>query len=277
MDTLKIAWKMPGGVLGTDTTGKSPFARALRQLLEEGKPFKSLTQCFFNDGTGMPRWFGVFVHSAGDRVLFYPGLAEPVQSVQKARTGHPTTQEPLQFDHLSLERDRQTWHATSVRSKEHVAGPPTLSLGDGRSFLFGMSVANAGTLWPVMAETEVTAKVSPSDSRRRADVIQRAREGIEFPMLSLNTDHLLPSPPAFLHFAVIVGPTGFPTYPGPEFGLPVGSPFLIGGMPEAPTSLAVRATRFSLSSALDIQITCMCLAGALSVPACFATPLAGPD
>lgn len=274
MDTLKISWKMPGGVLGTDSTGKGPFARALRQLLEEGKPFKSLSQCFFNDGSGVHRWLGVFVHSAGDRVLFFPGVADPVNWIRRAKSGEPVKQEPLDFDHLSLERDRETWHATSARSKEHLAGPPTLSLGDGRAFLFGMSVANSGVLWPVMAETEVSARIHPNDSSRRADVIQRARAGRDFPMLSLNTDHPLPQSPAYLHFAVIVGPTGFPEYRGPEFGMPANGPFVMPVLTENPAQLPVQIARFSLSDKLDIQITSMSLSGALSVPACFSTPLA---
>ena len=264
---------MPGGVPGTDASGTGPFARALRQLLQEGKPFTSISHCYFKDESGVPRWFGVFVHSAGDRVIFFPGVAEPVDGIQTDNSGTKTRHVPFDFDHLSLERDRRTWHATSVGSRAHLAGPPTLPLGEGRVLWFGMSVASPHALRTVNAKTEVSALVHPNDGKRRAAVLSKARESSTFPMMSLNTDWPAAPSPAFLHFAVVVGPAGFPEYRGPEFGLPFDSPFVVDGLASLPAELPVRMTRFALSETVDVQITCTALVGTLSVPASFASPL----
>lgn len=275
MDTLKLTCTMPPGVPGTDTSPANPLARALRQLLRDGRPFNRVSSCFFNDERGAVRWLGVFVHSAGDRVIFFPGLSMNADHIHGFRSEEEKWKmQPFAFDHLSLESDMRTWHVTSTDSKDHLGRPTTLPLGEGRVLWFGMSVADSNALQIVNRETVITAEVPEGDGRRRMDVLVKAREGMDFPMVSLNTEH--PGPPGigFLHFSVFVGPTGFANYPGPELGFPFGSPFLAAPLQNEIFGLPLRSHRFALTDEMDIQITCTRLPGRLNTPVTFTGPTA---
>lgn len=182
---------------------------------------------------------------------------------------------PFAFDHASLERDPRTWHVTTPGSTDHIGRPPTLSLGEGRVPWFGMSVAGADGLRVLRKESVITAEVHPSDSRRRAAVLNAARENMEFPMLSLNTDVPPPTFEGFLHFGVIVGPKVFPDYRGPEIGFPFGSPYVVRGLTPPHAGLSMRSCRIALSDTIDIQITCAFVPGRLKVPIAFTAPSNG--
>jgi hypothetical protein len=176
------------------------------------------------------------------------------------------------FDHASLERDRQSWHATSPGSSQHLGRPTTLDLGNGAVLWFGLSVTSTSVLRPVLARTTITTSVPSSDARRRAEVFRTARDGAQFPILHLNNE--LPSPPgeSFLHFAIVVSPTGSPEYAGQELGAPHGSPFLNNPLPDSFINLPIRRHRFQLSATIDIQITTALLPGRLAGPVTFTSP-----
>lgn len=272
LDTLRFTWDLPFGQPGEDSSPLNPLARSLRRLLrEDGQPFSRLCLCFFKD-VDVARWLGVFVHSAGGRVLFFPAIPETIDTVQAFKSTVEVTNQPFAFDHVSLERDLQIWHATSISSAKHIGGPTTLPLGEGRVLWFGMSVASAGVLRVLRAKSVVTAEVPPSDTKRRAAVLKTARENMEFPMLSLNSDAPAPSYEGFLHFGVVVGPKGFADYLGPELGFPFGSPYVVGGLAPLQPGLPLRTFRIALSDTIDIQIVCAFLPGKLSVPIGFTAP-----
>jgi hypothetical protein len=112
MDSLELIWKMEGVLAGLDDAIDNPLARVTDRLFRLGRPFSRLTKGFFVGPDGICRWLGIFVHSAGDRLLFFPGFAEP-QSYVRAYTGDvPRWNQLFQIDHLSLEPDRQSWHIT---------------------------------------------------------------------------------------------------------------------------------------------------------------------
>jgi len=75
MDELAITWQSEFGVPGVDADPLNPLARALDRLLSDGQPFSRLALCFFAEGDidsgdiRDPRWFGAFVHSAGECVF----------------------------------------------------------------------------------------------------------------------------------------------------------------------------------------------------------------
>lgn len=273
MDILKLTWTMPDGTPGSDMSLTNPLARALRQLLRDGKPFDRISSCFFQDDQGVARWLGVFVRSAGDRVIFFPGLAMNADGIQGFRSQEERWKaQPFAFDHLSLESDLRSWHVTSLDSKEHLGSPTTLPLDGGRVLWFGMSISESNALQVVRSETVITAEVPEGDSRRRMDVLFKAREGMAFPMVSLNTDHPGASGTGFLHFSVFVGPTGFEDYLGPEFGFPFGSAFLAAPLPNEIPNLALRSHRLALTDEMDIQITCSRLPGQLNTQVTFTGP-----
>lgn len=104
------------------------------------------------------------------------------------------------------------------------------------------------------------------------DVFSKARDGMAFPMLGLNTEHPASFGKGFLHFSVFVGPTGFEDYRGPEFGFPFGSPFFAASLTTELANLPLRLHRFALTDQIDIQITCARLPGQLNAPLTFTGP-----
>ena len=274
MDSLAFTFSFNFGQPGVDTSPLNPLTRAMRRLLrEDGQPFARLCPCFFKDQSGVAHWLGVFVQSAGERVVFFPAHPDTIDTVQTFRSEVETANRAFAFDHASLERNLKTWHVTSTSSKDHVGGPRTLPLGDGRVLWLGMSVASASVLRPLRNETVITAEVPGTDARRRADVVKAARENMAFPIVSLSTDVPPPFDGGFLHFAVIAGPKGFADYTGYELGFPFGSPYVVGGLSPLPAGLPLRSHRIAFSDTVDLQIVCAQLPGALSVPIGFTSPL----
>lgn len=276
--TLNVTWSLDIGVPGDDSSAANPLARAVRRLLlGDGQPFSRLSLCFFRDDNALAHWLGVFVHSAGGRVLFFPAMPETIDQLQAFRAETEVAHRHFAFDHASLECDLQRWHVTSTGSADHVGNAATLPLGDGRVLWFGMSVASTSALRLLRQTSTVTADVPDSDAKRRWRVLKDARENAAFPMVSMNMeDASAPTEPRFLHFAVIVGPSGFADYRGTELGFPFGNPYVVGGLEPLPRGLPLRSHRFALSATLDVQIVCAWVPGRLSVPITFTTPSNGP-
>ena len=260
---------MPMGLPGCDSSRENPLSRAVRQLLEDGKPFPRLSMCFFDPKTSPFRWLGVLVHSAGDRILFFPGYAQTPIALQVFAGGAQVEERPFLFDHASLERDLQSWHVTTPQSADHVGRPKTLKLGDSRVLWFGLSAASDEALRPVLLVTKATASVPPRDSERRTQAFMRARDGAEFPLVSLNTDLPRRKSPSFLHFSFVVGPAGFPDYVGTDIAAPVESPYVTPPLPSSIPRLPSRSHRVRLSGSIELQITVTELPGSLSVPIIF--------
>jgi hypothetical protein len=70
---------------GEDKSENNPLYRATSKLFKEGKPIKRLSKCFFADDSGLLRWIGVFVQSAGDRILFFPGISDELTNIKGIR------------------------------------------------------------------------------------------------------------------------------------------------------------------------------------------------
>ena len=211
--------------------------------------------------------------SAGERVIFFPGYAAMPDALVGMRGPAKMWDNHVVIDHLTLEKDRKSWHATTPRSKKHFSGPTTLGLGEGKALLFGMSVADESALRVAKKKTLVRADVPPSDAQRRTDVFRNAGGASTFPIVTLN-----PAPnwegTGFYHFSFIVGPMGFATYTGCEHGFPRGSPFLATPLPD--NLLDVDASMYCchLEPFCDLQVTVMRLPGTLTVPLTFTSPRA---
>jgi len=78
VDKIQLIWKMDYGVPGCDADTSTPLSRAISQLFKEGKPFLNLCMCFFKDTSAALRWLGVFVQSAGNRLIYFPGFINDV-------------------------------------------------------------------------------------------------------------------------------------------------------------------------------------------------------
>ena len=270
-ESLSIICKVPFGKLGNDDSPENPLARALnRLLLLDGQPFHGLNHCYFKPYADDHRWLGTFVHSAGDRILFFPGFADTKKHIKGYQNQRAAWDEPFIFDHASLKADRKSWHLTTPGSSEHLGGPVTLDLGQNRVLWFGLSIAHPTVLREVLSTLTIVATIPPSDSRRRGDVIRKAGEYATQLIVTTNTEHAVSTSENFLHFAFAVGPKDFPEYNGPELGAPFGSPFYRPPISNLP--IPIRRHRMTLSNTVDIQITCASILGSLSCNTTITSP-----
>lgn len=272
MDKIQLTWKMDYGVPGCETGRNNPVARAVRHLFEEGKPFSNLCMCFFKDVSAALRWFGVFVQSAGDKVIYFPGFIKDFDQIQGFQGKNLQWNRSFVLDHISLEKDRLKWHVTSKEPKDHLHGPRTLILDKNRVLWCGISIADAHVLRIVKRETKIVSDSPPGDSIRRSEIFLKAREGAKFPILYRNDEHFAPFQEGFLHFGIIVGPKGFENYFDSEFGLPYRNPCLVKPLPEEFRKLPSRSHRLELSDNTDIQITVFYLPGRLKSPVAITSP-----
>lgn len=271
-DILKITCTFTDGKLGNDDSPENPIARALHRLLRlDGQPFHRLNHCYFKHGIDDLRWLGTFVHSAGDRVIFFPGFASTKSHIKGYQNQHAIWDQPFVCDHASLEKDRRSWHLTTQGSSMQLGGPMTLDLGQNRVLWFGLSIANPAVMREVLRTVTVSATVPPSDSRRRGDVLINAVKDATQVILTTNTKHEIASSEHCLHFSFVVGSKGFPEYDGPELAAPYGNPFFIPSISNhvnVPTS----RSRLNLSDSLDVEISCSLTPGKLTASVAITSP-----
>lgn len=273
MDTLELTWRMENCAPGVDESRDNPLARATERLFRLGRPFKRLSKCFFCGPDGVVRWLGIFVHSAGDRLLFFPGFAEEHTKVLAYSGSKIRWKQPFHVDHLSLEPDMRTWHLTAPQSTHHLGKLCTRQLCAEQVHWFSMSAESKSHLRVVREETRTSAPTPPQDVDRRTQVFRDARENAIFQIVRLNTEYQSPPEPAFLHFSVVVGRKGFTSPKGELLGLPHGSPFLpLDAAPDL-VSAPIRVHRILISEEIELEISASSLPGQLQTQTLFTAPL----
>lgn len=273
-DTLHCEWQMPVGVDGVDDCPENLLSRTLRRVLQDGKPICHLSLVFLRlreNRLEEPsyRWLGTFIHSKGDRILFFPAFTGQGSSAFKDGVKQKTN--CFVVDHVSLERNRAKWHFTSEGSKCHQGGPRTVDLGQGRLLWFGFSIRESNILPPVMRKTIIQVECPSSDSLRRVENLRCAAYGKPFPIIDLPEQTSTLSSPLFLHFAVITGPKGFETYTGEKAAMPLGEHWVANTPSDLPKSLPNRIHRLTLGE-WDLQVVSMFLPGSINTPAAFSSP-----
>lgn len=270
-DLLTVTSTLPEGAEGIDDDPFNPLARAANKLLTEGDPIQKISPCYF-EAQDSPelfplRWFGVFIHSHGGRLVFFPGFAERYTFVFRSQgKGRPRAR-PFVADHLSLDADMKTWHITSLNSRRHEGTFPTLDVSSGRYLWCGISVAGFERLREVKRQVSTSATAPETDSRRRTDNFLAAREQLVFNTLRLNTEAKHRFVPGFPHFALVVGPSGFPDYRESLFRIPDTAPYVTPKLPPL-TDMPVRSHRVNIPP-FDIEIISAWLPGTLTVPFLF--------
>jgi len=75
-DTVEIKFTNPlgTGLSQGNVAASSALGRPFKRLFESGKPVEKLTYIYFQPPQGPLRTLGSLCHSAGGRVVFYPGL-----------------------------------------------------------------------------------------------------------------------------------------------------------------------------------------------------------
>lgn len=264
---------MPGGELGIDSDPQNPLNASLARLFSEksDSDFK-LSVLLFDAGDLGLRWFGVLVLTKGGRLLFFPGTIRKLDGIEAYKGNTKQWNERFEFDHISLEENRKIWHITSTGSKNHLPkqpkkSPKTLELGEDRYLWFGFSVKSPALLKKLYRETVVTFTSPESDCERRLSEFHTARNGREFPILSVNgvIDSFKEIPDSFLHFTFIAGKTGFNPYLGGNIALPHGGPYVESFRPGA-TNLPPKTFMFNMSDDVAVQIMCNFAPGKLAMP-----------
>ena len=269
----ELTWRVDAGSIGEDRSTENPLHRAVLPLLVHGKPFNRISNCFFQTIFGPLRWLGVLVHGAGDRVIFFPGYSSLQTHVTGFHGRRKKWDQDFQIDHLTLEKNRKSWHFTNAGSLGHLGKLPTFDLGDSRTLWFSMSVSGEVFLRQLRRDTLVTLPSSKNDFERRVEIFRKAREGAQFPLISLTTEHSRMPGPAFLRFAFIVGPPKFPEYLGPWDGDNDNSPFHYPVWRKTDEYFPIRTHRVELSDTLELQIACYEVPGVISMPFVYSVPL----
>ena len=247
-----------------DSSPENPLSRAIDCLLQHGKPFNRLNKCFFLDQSGTLRWLGIFIHSRGDRILFFPGITEYKNHVVAYNGDSLRWDQSFKIDHISLEPDWESWHFTEPASAQHLGKMYAHKLSQDVRHWFSMSVRANEDLRITRRETRVLSRSSihSGDIDRRIKELGKSREDAEFPIISLNEQSQLDQP-NFVHFSVVIGPPNF-TSPGQHiFGLPYGSPFVDASSGTPTENIPCRAHRCKLSDTAELEIISAVLPGTL--------------
>lgn len=275
MSIISLQVDLPNGKDGFDRNPKNPLSRAYAALLEKGRPHLSHTLCYLNsedDSNSAPtdlRWFGVFLHSAGERILFFPGLAVPIDWVETAHGSASPTRHSLQLDHISAEPIRQRWHFTGIDSVTHVAAGRTPEHpGSGSYFWFGISLSNAQSFLPVYKHTLVVHTAPQADLARRRNELSRLQSSASYARVNCDTQLRLAPEESFLHIGVLFTKKSRPVYRGMEWLVPDGSPYVSPPLPQE-VPQAVRNHQIPLSTEWDVSVGTIVLPGKLSVAAAF--------
>src|SRR5262245_36152681 len=109
---------MDVGEDGEDTDPANPLCRSLDRLVRTGQPSKKIALCFCNlpykpTEPARLRWLGAFVFSAGEQIIFFPGYAVIPDTVVGVHGPTKRWDSQATVDHLSLAKNRQSWHATT--------------------------------------------------------------------------------------------------------------------------------------------------------------------
>ncbi len=275
MHTIQFEFPLSIGQDGVDTSETNPLSRAFSALLASGKDHKTQTFCYLNfPGDSNPsahlRWLGVFIHSSGDRILFFPGLDVPIDWVETVRDGSDPVRRTFKLDHFSAEPERYKWHITSPGSNEHIPGGRTRQADRDSYYWLGLSLQNYSSFLPAYKCTYVTHNSPPSDVGRRTSILRELEQSTNYAQVKIDNQEHFDYSASFIHMNFIFSRPSAPNYVGPEWLLPIGSPYLVTQPPDLIPN--IRLHRIPLSSSWDIQIATMLVPGIISRAVVFTSP-----
>lgn len=240
------------GLPGDDVDPLNPLARASRRLLDDGQRTVAAIPAILRAAGGDPFWLGFFALTEAGRVLFFPGLANRLEDMTGGLSdGRGRFARKLQFDHISLEADRRTWHMTDEAGRSRQGGGRTRDLGAGRALWFCATASSIADLRPVKARTFVPYR-GVSNGREA-----QARSDQFLACVSNGASSSIPLQPrpnadSVLHVAVSLGDPGAPPYDGDRMPFPYAAP----GVERIALPPGTKGAfgRLLLSAALELQI-----------------------
>lgn len=273
-DTVRISFEINEGAEGVDGDQSNPLNLALNKLFSKKSDSNfRLKQYFFNTNSIAPlidlRWFGVFVYTAGGKILFFPGTTFRANKIQAYKGENKQWEQNFNFDHITLDRSFTNCHITTQGSTKHLGSPRTLDLGKNRILWFGFTIESPMVLKKLYKKTIISFPSPPKDAERRINEFHKSREGIEFPILSINDDfhpHNCPYKDHAYHFTVVVGEKGFEKYLGDNLAFPHGGPYIANYPIGKKHMLLSKTFKSALSDSIDLQITTNIIPGKLLHP-----------
>jgi hypothetical protein len=261
--------ELPFAQHGIDDSPINSIRRALDRIIREGKPLQKLGTVIVElpvNGAVLPFWLGSFVFSAGNRLCFFPAYSKPLGRLVKYKGDSKIGDTQTVIDHITLEKDRGSWHLTTHGSRDHFAGAPSLPASGERVLWFGLSIAFPSVLQPVRKKTTLRWEVPSTDAKRPHENIIQAITEVEHMRLRL-VDDTLEKPPEehFYHYAVNVGDPDMMTTANTEHAFPFGSPFVEPPLPKDLRFFGSALTML-LPSHCAIQVTAVRLPGRLTLP-----------
>lgn len=208
MHFVDMTWTWPFGVDCGRPDHPLAISRALRGIMDEGKPQGSVRWLFFQPNLNRPEvlWFGALLLSAGGRVVYFP--ASEISGFRMSHLGRGQPGDGFAVDHISLENDWQSWHLTGT-DRSHRGGPRTVPLKSGGVLWFGMNSAGPEVMPRVCRDNVLRFEVPKTDSHRRKQLLKDVREAAVDQILALNDDAFGMKPPWSVQFNFLVGLPGF--------------------------------------------------------------------
>jgi hypothetical protein len=277
MGTIELSFTLNGGYAGIDDDPLNPLSRAFQVLMEEGRPYRGHALCFYSgeernlDNVSLLRWLGIFILSEGKRIIFFPGVSNPLSWIETTTNKRTLPRKYINIDHISLEPLRQSWHFTTANSSNHKSGGRSRDLGQGRLGWFGLSVKSENILRQVSSTTLAIFPSPPSDLSRRIEYLSDKQVKAPHHLVHLMDGSKDRFKKGFLHFCFTAIPKNELNYEGPTWLFPTGSPRLSQILPESIRNFQIRVHRIPLIGLYDIQISCMWIPGELSVPSIWTT------
>jgi hypothetical protein len=275
MGAIQLQLNLNVGKEGTDSSATNPLSRAYDNLLTHGKAHLGHTLCYFNasgrDAQEVSdlRWLGVFVHSAGDRILLFPGFSIPVSWLEANLPSDSPRRRGFYLDHFTAEPARQRWHFTELGRADHVPAGRMPASDGGMLFWFGLSVEDEQSLLPVHKSTVVRHDCPDSDVQRRTGLLRELENSARSGYISSDLSTRSAFPHSFLHFTFMIGRKDALPYSGHERLVPAGSDYLKDPLPHQIPESNIVLHRHPLSRKWVIDISTVWLPGKLKVPIVF--------
>ncbi len=186
-------------------TAINALIRPYRFLITKRKDIGKVKYLFYRENESPFRIFGSLCHSAGKRLLFFPGLIARKLIWNTKLKNSPLPQGII--DHFTIEPNFKTWHVTTLLNdkKEKIWMPSfkLFELQPSLYFWFGLSIKNKNELDVTPEEVKLSFESFSIESRRLLQIIKKSRENVEDNILELSNKERKDKN-NFLHFDILV-------------------------------------------------------------------------
>jgi hypothetical protein len=199
-DTVEVTLEFPqgsGSIFGAPALS-SAIGRPFRRLFESGVAIGRVVYVFFRPPDGELRTLGALCYTSRGKAIFFPGLRarRVLWHTEGKEKMDITTKSDEALDHITLEPNFKTWHAsilTSSGDKEtRIPRRRTRQMSKELTFWFALSVGRPSAL-EATPNTAILGPfpVSSTYSRKAAALVLEARRDCVWRTIQLHDDQPL--------------------------------------------------------------------------------------